>query len=167
MPTTASSPAAASQPSLSARDKLLNAIPLLIVLVITVYFVYSCQRSKEVTSRTMNFVERYQHIHNEFNQQLKQFLDGNITTADYKKHLQTAELKTLTDLQAELQALPDESKAAILCFAEAQTLLQKKLELVNTILNYPDPEIPAASLIPLLKDINELQQAIYKAANEK
>ena len=73
--------ASAAQRPLTKREKIINAIPLAIVLVIAVYFAYSCRHSQEVASATNAFVTRYQDLNNDFNQQLRRFLDGEMSPA--------------------------------------------------------------------------------------
>ena len=156
--------ASAAQRTLTKREKIINAIPLAIVLVIAVYFAYSCRHSQEVASATNAFVTRYQDLNNDFNQQLRRFLDGEMSPADYRAHLQTTGLKALTDLQRDFKALPEESRAAISCLKEAEELLERKIELSQTIIDAPGGDVDTETLIPRLKTINDLQNAIHAAA---
>ncbi len=157
-------PSNAAQRPLTTREKIINAIPLAIVLVIAVYFAYSCRRSQEVASATNAFVSRYQDLNNDFNQQLRRFLDGEMSPADYRAHLQTAGLNALTELQRDFKALPEESRAAIICLKEAEELLERKIELAQTIIDAPGGDVATETLIPRLKTINDLQNAIHAAA---
>lgn len=150
------------------REKLINAIPLLLVAVVIVFFAYSCHQNRSLTAVTTAFIQDYYTTNSAFDTQLQDCLGKKISIDDYRQILRDTQLPALQKLKVQIQDLPADCQAYVICFDESAQVVDLKIELANLILNQKDDlkDKQLEQFFKLLNDISELQKKIH-AENQK
>lgn len=159
-----------ASPISSTKDKIINAIPLVLVLLAVAYFAYSCHQNKTVTNETAQFVKLYNDTNAQFDKELEQCLHKKTSNDDFRKALREKHIPALTALKSQADSLSDECIAYVICFPETKKVIERKLELANMILEdeNKDKNTPTNinEFFKLLDEINDLQKKIFEESQK-